>query len=214
LVQLFLTVMAIVSTWKRLVLVLILGSSMLCGWLIYRDPERVYAVLDAATRPKPLSPGQMSYLYTDIQRELTRLQRSLGDTGMVGVTAWRVDLQTNRAKLVTYASVPEIQAKIEALRAGRWSLELAFFTVNPRINNLLGTIIAGHFVCSKAADTWDALDQLPVIEICLIGVPPDAGAGFAGFLGGAWRYPIQEIERERIAVAFRTAAEELVWKSQ
>jgi hypothetical protein len=205
-----------ITTWKRAFIILMLGGALLIATLIYQHPEQLFDVLDAAMQEQHCGSAHlyMSPLYSDAQREMNRLEKNLGPA-MIGVVAWRVDLDTNRQKMVAYAVVDDYRDIADQIAKQRWQDEVPLFGTNPVVNDLLGSIIAGRFACADAAQAWPALRRFPLAEVCLIAIPPFQGSALSGFIGGGWRDPIPSTDEQlRIEGAFRTAASALVWRTR
>jgi hypothetical protein len=210
-----LTWLSSITTWKRAFITLMLGGALLIATVTYQHPEQAFDVMDAAMRKQPCAGNHiyMSPLYSDAQREVNRLQQSLGPA-MLGVVAWRVDLETNRQKMAAYAVVDDYRDMAQQIAKERWQGELPLFGTNPTVNQLLGSIVSGRFACADARAAWPALRRFPVAELCVIGVPPYEGSGLTGFIGGGWRDPIPDDDRGRIEASFRSAASGLVWRTR
>ncbi len=202
-----------ISTWKRAFIAMLLGITSLCVVLAYQHPARVFQVLDGLVRPRRSSQTAtyMTPLFTDVQKQLTLLQRTFAPA-MIGVGAWRVDLATNRQQFVTSAALPDFRDTVARLERERWQVPTPVFGANPVVNHLMGSLIAGRFACAPATGSWPVLTVFPLAEVCLIGIPPEEGEGLTGFIGGGWREPIPEPDRRRIETAFRAAASQLVWR--
>ena len=203
-----------ISTWKRAAIVIVVGGAFFVAEMSREHPEQVFDIVDAAIRRQPCEGGRlyMSPLYSENQREVNRLEQSLGPA-MLGVVAWRVDLEANRQRMVAYAVADAYRPMADQIAQERWRTELPLFGTNETIDLLLGSIMAGQFACADARQAWPALRRFPLAEVCVIGVPPYEGSGLGGFLGWGWQEPIAAGERDRIEAAFRTAATALVWRT-
>jgi hypothetical protein len=199
-----------IETWSRAGIALMLGAGILLGSIIYRNPERIFDLFSAALQPAPPQGFPfMTPLTTDVQREIDQLLEEF-KPNMIGITAWRIDLRTNQQELVAAAVLPEYKTLMDALVKARWRWPVAAFRDDPKVNDILGNLYTGRFVCTEPEETWIALDRFPLVEMCLVPIPP-SGVGLAGFIGGGWRRPIDVDERDAIEVAFRASAERLVW---
>jgi len=206
-----------IGTWKRAFITIVLGFCLLVALLSYKHEEQVFDALMAVIRTQPCGGGSgriyMSPLYSDAQRQMNELEQAF-QPNMLGVVAWRVDLETNRERMVAYAASADWRVMADAIAKERWQIELPVFGTNQVTDHLIGSIVSGRFACANAAEAWPALRRFPLAEICVIGVPPDEGNTLSGFIGGGWHDPMSPEEHVRAEAAFRSAASALVWHAR
>jgi hypothetical protein len=193
-----------ITTWKQVMITIVLGGFVLLAWIVYMNQGRFVAAVEELLRHEP-------QVKISEERILEVTQELMGIPGVVAVTVWNVDLQSNRRWLVGWSAVEPAQAWIK-----KWEKRLQggypVFRTTPGSNMHMVEVLNGGVGCGPLAGPEGEVNVLQNIGVkseCVVGVPPEAGAlAGAMYVGFDQELPKERIEALRAPIW--TAAQALV----
>lgn len=175
----FLNDMVDALTWKRFVLLTLLGLTTVGLLMVFESRTTIFnRVLDTTPVEELQAPWEVS---AQTKAEMTALTKlPLID----GVLLTEVNLKKNR-RIVKFWHVNDTDFRQEATTIASSLLPQAFFDTDKKNNEQMLAVLSNQFVCTSATDTIYTR-FFPNIEkkypvICRLAVPPFAGE-FAGLV--------------------------------
>src|SRR5262245_59764970 len=98
-----------ITTWSRAGIAVVLGLTSLFGVMVYQNPQTIFEMINGFLHQREQSQHPfLSPLTTDVQRDIKAAFPQFAPH-IVGLTVWRVSLDTNQVQLVAWAINPQHQ---------------------------------------------------------------------------------------------------------
>jgi hypothetical protein len=161
-----------VHDWKRATLLVVLGTAVLVGVIVYQARDRVIAGVTAFFQ----GPPEPELSLTDAQAIADELL-TLPDVTMA--TVWAVNVERNVRTLVVFAADPERRALTSPRLLDRLRRGYPLLRLQDGVNVPFIHVLNGEVWCGAPRPTLEEAhfyETTHLYFLCLQGVPPETGS--------------------------------------
>jgi hypothetical protein len=192
-----------ITTWKQVMITIVLGGFVLIAWLIYMNQGRVVAAMEELVRRAPRITVNQSAI-PEVTKQLLEM------SGVVSVTVWSADMESNRRWLLGWAAIEPAQSFLKKWEA-RLQVGYPLFRTTAGANLLMVEALNGGVGCGPLGgpDTEVAvLHSVGVKWECVAGIPPEVGT-FSGVLFIGFNQELSKDTAETLSAPIWSAASQL-----
>jgi len=193
------SLVANISTWKQALIFIVIGFTTLVGVMLYQHPHWIESLWQAS---HPQAPTLVAR--TQIEAEVETLRKGLGARWVAVAAAAPAK---NMVHIIASACDGSYAAKLDELRAERWSLPVPMFGEDATANSVMVKVLSGETVCSEGLTAAKIRASFETTHACIAGIPPGT-EDFLGFVIAGFIGELDKGEETRIRAVLRAKAEE------
>jgi hypothetical protein len=212
LVRALLALVDALSSWKRILVFLLIMILAALGYAFYQVREQIapaFAVLLTKSRWALRSDAELNTAVGQIREEL----------GAIVVTVWGVDMEHNQRIVRAINVTPEYAEATKSLFPINKVLPLFIKSPIPNANRKVIAALSGDLECGPILLTlWhavpgnEALSQ-KVVMSCMSGIPSSTEA-FIGILSAGFDYPLSDVQADYVGTTLGAWADKLAVRSR